>query len=125
MVAIYMDLKITILLNNNFEEICKLLGILLKMGVMDLPRYQMFCSKEFRVGGIADSVLKNFPNICILWTTIISLPIEMIQNTTDWQRYNLFWIFYEINVSECSRNKIKTWMNKLISSKEKNRREAY
>ena len=34
-------------LNTNVAEVCKLLGILIKMGIIDLPRYMMYWSKEY------------------------------------------------------------------------------
>ena len=41
------------------EKVWKLLGILLKMGILGLPRYEMHWSTDFRVGAIADVMSKN------------------------------------------------------------------
>ena len=46
-------------LNTNVAEVCKLLGILIKMGIIDLPRYMMYWSKDFRVNSVADIIGRN------------------------------------------------------------------
>lgn len=46
-------------LGTNQEEICKFLGILLKMGITGLPRFDLYWTREYIVNGTADLISRN------------------------------------------------------------------
>ena len=46
-------------LNTNLEEQCIVHGMLLKMGIVSLPRYNMYWSNEFRIPAVADLMPRN------------------------------------------------------------------
>ena len=83
----------------DIEEVEKFLGCLMKMGIVNMPRYEMYWAQSTRFGPVADVLSRNrfteLKNLFISMTILLSLRIEMTLNTIDTSKCVRYLIFFD------------------------------